>query len=200
MRGLVLLLAFAAVVRGQDSLALLTHFDNPPSPNAVSAMREELSRILRPAGLRLEWRGLEDAKTAIGLPPFVLLSFRGVCATGDEPEASDGAFRLGTTEMSDGRVLPFTKVQCNQIREVVPEARDRALGIAMARVVAHEVYHVLLQTSAHAKAGIAKARHTRADLTGAGIHFDAASIRALLSRTKKRRDPQGAAPALISRK
>jgi hypothetical protein len=64
-----------------------------------------------------------------------------------------------------GRVLPFSEVQCDQVRKTLfalePTAgkneKQEALGLAMARVVAHELYHVLASSTAHASRGLAKA-------------------------------------------
>ena len=180
MRALVLLFTLAgALCAAAPPLALLTNFENPPSPDALKAMREELARILGPAGLSLQWSGQEEAKQAAVLPRFLLLSFKGVCAAGEDAERAEISSKLGASEMSDGRVLPFARVECDGIRDVVADTRDRTLGVAMARVVAHEIYHVLMQTSKHAKAGIGKARHTKRDLTAAGIRFDAESEREL---------------------
>jgi hypothetical protein len=43
----------------------------------------------------------------------------------------------------------------------------------LGRVVAHEMYHMLAGTTAHADGGVARSFHTRRDLTGPEFHFTA---------------------------
>jgi hypothetical protein len=46
----------------------------------------------------------------------------------------------------------------------------------MARLLAHEFYHVLGQTNSHALAGIAKARFSTADLLADHLDFEAVTL------------------------
>jgi hypothetical protein len=62
-------------------------------------------------------------------------------------------------------------------RFLAPVASDQSLasqddlyGRSIARLLAHEFYHILAQTDDHAPAGIAKARFSTADLLA--DHFD----------------------------
>jgi len=65
-----------------------------------------------------------------------------------------------------------------------PEAdsveRQQALGLAMGRVVAHELYHVLANVTAHATLGLARAVEPLDDLVSAHrISFSAESVEAI---------------------
>ncbi len=79
---------------------------------------------------------------------------------------------LGFTKVVHGRVLPYTEVECDRVREalsyLVPGADRRAcqkaMGVALGRVVAHALYHVLARTTAHAADGLAKASHSLEEL------------------------------------
>jgi hypothetical protein len=79
---------------------------------------------------------------------------------------------LGSTQVAQGRVLPFSEVECDQIRKALAYMhpgsnqleRQNALGLALGRVVAHELYHVLTRTTSHATAGLAKASQSLRDL------------------------------------
>jgi hypothetical protein len=52
-------------------------------------------------------------------------------------------------------------------------ARQQALGLALGRVVAHELYHILGNTAAHAGEGLAKASEILRDLVSSGdLSFD----------------------------
>jgi hypothetical protein len=61
------------------------------------------------------------------------------------------------------------------MRETVAR-RDFLYGRAMARVVAHELYHVLLKTADHAHAGIARSCFTAEDLLTEHFEFEGATL------------------------
>jgi hypothetical protein len=54
--------------------------------------------------------------------------------------------------------------------------REFVLGRALARVLAHELYHILTQSENHADSGVAKAALSVADLMGSRFEFDSATI------------------------
>ena len=90
--------------------------------------------------------------------------------------------------MVDGRVLPFSEVRCDAVKQALsylrPEAdsveRQKALGLAMGRVVAHELYHVLANATAHAAIGMAKAVESLDDLVSTRpIFFSAETVEAI---------------------
>lgn len=185
MRTGFLLLLLAPALGGQTSLALLTDFEGPSSARVVTVMHDELTRIMKPLGWNLEWHALANRPAV--LPRFVILSFRGVCRmeTGflENPESPT----LATTQTSEGHVLPFSTVECNKIRSQLAHHSgirdaDAILGRAMGRIVAHELYHFLLQTRDHTKQGIAIAVQTARELTAADFRFDElSSIRLRIS-------------------
>lgn len=191
MRAVLFVLTCGAELCAQTPLALFTDFEHTPSAGALLAMRQEIARIFEPSGLQPEWHARHETEVLARLPRFVVISFRGACRpqTG-LAELVDSDVTLASTEVNDGRVLPFTSVQCDEIRSLMPEAKEPALGIAMARVVAHEIYHVLLQTREHAALGIAKAAHTRRELTALELRFDAGSERRLRGLNRLESQPK----------
>jgi hypothetical protein len=72
----------------------------------------------------------------------------------------------------EGKVLPIADLRCDALRKLIdrdlqaaPAAgRDQLLGRALGRVLAHELYHVLLRTRAHAREGLARPAQSSADL------------------------------------
>jgi len=82
---------------------------------------------------------------------------------------------LGSTRVTDGRVQPYSEVECDQVRQALsylaPGAdmreKQQALGRALARVVAHELYHVFAKTTEHAAKGLAKASQPLQELVSA---------------------------------
>jgi hypothetical protein len=92
---------------------------------------------------------------------------------------------LGSTYVSDGIVLPFGQVECDQLRASVqrvfgtqnPEQHERQLGLAMGKVLAHELYHMLAGSKAHTEHGVTKSALSPFELvaTDAAMPGDAAA-------------------------
>jgi hypothetical protein len=84
----------------------------------------------------------------------------------------------------DGKILPFSWVDCTALnRFLAPVASEKSkteqedlYGRSMARLLAHEFYHVLAQTNGHAAAGIAKARFSTADLLADHLDFETVAL------------------------
>lgn len=155
-----------------STLTILFHFDARHSEVAFQEAQRELDAIMKPAGLRLEWRNRDDITTSDSFPELAVVDFRGRCRleTVDLPQAASGS--LARTYVSDGEVLRFSEVDCDQVRASLhstasghraPQS-ELILGRAMARVLAHELYHVLAQTTSHQSRGIAKRSMSQADL------------------------------------
>jgi hypothetical protein len=166
-------------------LAIFYSFDAPPPAVLVTEMQAELGRILAPAGLHVTWRSTDVARASgEDFPAIVVFRFHGQCAFGSPQGTEDTApdpagLALAQTQISDGHVLPFGTVNCDVVRPYIAPAarslsiRDRnaALGRALARVSAHEIYHMLTQSEEHATQGIARSAHSRADLTVSTFRF-----------------------------
>jgi hypothetical protein len=145
-------------------------------------MKSEVDKILKPSGIALDWRLAGENHGTEAFNSLVVFKFKGKCKLDgwtqpDAPDQDAGVERtLGTTEVVNGRVLPFSEVQCDEVKRALaylrPEAnareRQRAFGIALGRVVAHELYHVLVRTTGHAARGLAKASESLQDLVTAG--------------------------------
>lgn len=169
-------------------LTIYTHFEQPYSDASVKRMKAEIGAIMRPAGRNVEWRSLDAARDRESAAELVVVTFKGGCRVeGPAPSvARPGA--LGSTHVSDGDVLPFTDIHCDRIRRLIGprvkardvETRQKLLGRAMGRVLAHELYHVIAKTTAHASSGLAKAYYNAGDLMAKKLEFrqkDAARLR-----------------------
>lgn len=173
-----------AAARTETPLAVYYSFESIPADSLVREMQSELARILAPADLRVAWRALDNRVPEEDFREVVVLRFRGVCAFDREAARAESGkdaagATLAETDLVDGHVLPFGEVQCDQLRRYIAPAErkldqqegDAALGRAMARVAAHEIYHMLTGSAAHARSGIARAEHSRAELTGSTFDF-----------------------------
>jgi len=128
-------------------------------------MDRELRRIFKPS----------DATVDIVLPhernahavfdtEVIVMRVAGRCEFGPMPPLKvHRADALGRTFVTDGVILPFVELDCRQISGALrsrlaaasADRRPAILGRAIARVLAHEIYHVLARTSSHSAHGIA---------------------------------------------
>jgi hypothetical protein len=160
------------------SVGVFMIFESVPGTASVDLMKTEVNQLLQPAGLALDWRLASENRGDQPFAGLVVLKFKGSCkAEGLPLPYSDfgtigETHELGTTTVADGRVMPYAEVRCDQIRKALaylrPGAnqkdRQRALGLALGRVVAHEIYHMLARTTTHAGQGLAKASQSLEDL------------------------------------
>jgi hypothetical protein len=166
-------------------LAIYYSFDTPTPDGVFTELESELDRILAPANLRVAWRSTDTQNSgAEDFPNIVVFRFHGRCSfesswTEEELAPDPGGLALARTEITDGRVLPFGEVDCGKLRHFIApgvksldaHGRNAALGRAMARVSAHEIYHMLTGSETHAATGIARPAHSRAELTAQTFSF-----------------------------
>jgi hypothetical protein len=152
----------------------------------------ELKRILSPAGIVPVWRDSgKDAGKRLETGPLVVGSFKGTCDVDslslDVPSATTR--KLADTSISRDRILPYFTVDCIRlIRTLAPALqpmsvplRESILGRAMARVIAHELYHILAQTADHDDVGLAKKDLSLDELTRSRFDLSPASLRRMNS-------------------
>src|SRR5215471_17166169 len=143
---LVMLAAsMAALAPGQKhpAVGVYIDFDAIPSPQSVDEMKREAGKIMDSAGYFLDWRALKQNQGKEAFSNVVVVKFHGRCRfeyplTG----IGDEEVTLASTLVDRGHVLPFSDVQCDQVRKALPYTlspdRQKAFGLALGRVVAHE--------------------------------------------------------------
>jgi hypothetical protein len=169
---------FASVGRAESRLVVYLAAGNQPA-GPVNHMKRELGAIMQAAGYRVEWQARGEPVDA---PFLAVVELDGVCAA--ESWRGDASSKLARTPVADGRVLPFSTVDCGALRQAVgsaiagqaPAIRELLMGRAMARVVAHELYHVLVGTTEHSGTGIARSCYTTSDLVGERFGFGEAVL------------------------
>lgn len=125
------------------------------APLTLAAMRQEVRLVLAPAGLTCAWRSAEPgAETSLGELRVIFLRSTGL-------GADRGGTALGRTAL--GIPVPATWVYVPNVALALglePDAvrgsfeAQRRVGIALGRVVAHELVHVLAPEREHARAGV----------------------------------------------
>lgn len=170
-----------------DILVYLAVEANQPAI-PVNYMKRELSTLMQAAGFRVIWGDIHNPGKDGQVSNLVVLQLHGVCGLPPgsyrlEEAVASGA-SLAETSVSSGNVLPFSRVNCaNLTRMIGPSLsmeagaqRDFLYGRAMARVVAHELYHVEMGSRDHGHDGVAKERFKVADLLDDSFGFDTVAL------------------------
>jgi hypothetical protein len=145
------------------TLTIVLDFQGERSARSVTEMEQEAARILKSAGLELNWRSRSDA-TAESYDDLVVVHFRGKCVLEPVPYLYDERGPLAFTYSTEGSLQPFSEVACDRITASVRSAMfsgdykhaDQLMGRAMGRVLAHEVVHMLSRSPSHGHEGVTR--------------------------------------------
>ena len=115
------------------------------------------------------------------------MELRGTCRPPD-PNAdlkpvTTGA-SLASTAVDGDRILPFSWINCETLTEMLapalagvePARKDFLYGRAMGRLLAHELYHMLVNKRGHAESGVGKASFSAADVLGERFTFEHSAL------------------------
>lgn len=173
----LLLLMFVSVC-GQAETRTLALYAGPVrdlDAAATATMRAEVQRLLTPAGIEIVWKNSEDRKAGEDFEMLAVGVFDGSCSAA--PASTDTVSSLADTSVSNGRILPFFHVDCARVvRMLGAPAEPAAVGRALARVIAHELYHIVAQTADHHDTGVAKAVFSARDLVNPRFDIDPWSL------------------------
>lgn len=161
---LALVLLAPELLGATAPVTVYLRFEATPDAVTFAAMRGELDRLFHPTYLRFDWRRIEEASELGPVSDLAVVTFRGLCQPPVLPPLMDERGPYAWTSITDGIVLPFATIDCTRVRNAVYAAlwggeRSQSaslLGRALARVVAHELFHVYTRSAGHAREGIAK--------------------------------------------
>jgi hypothetical protein len=168
LRALLLLLFASVCAQAQNrTLALYANSTAGLDGESRTAMRNEVQRLLSPAGLEVVWR--DAARRAAG-EDFELVAVASF-------QFGPAGASLADTSIADGRIIPFFNVECMRVMQMLgPRVDSTTLGRALGRIIAHEIYHIVARTTDHHDTGVAKAAFSVRDLTNPRFDFDAWSL------------------------
>lgn len=169
-------LTVIAPAHKHPAIGVYIDFDAVPSQRSIDEMKREAGKIMDSAGYFLDWRALKQNQGNEAFSNVVVVKFHGKCRLEYPlPGVADEEVTLASTLVDRGHVLPFSDVQCDQVRKGIVYAtshdRQKAFGLALGRVVAHELYHFLADKTKHAAAGLAAASHDWLDLISGSAAF-----------------------------
>src|SRR5215831_11440156 len=99
------------------SVGVFLDFDSVPGAASVEVMKKEVNSLLK--GVSVNWRMLRENHGDEPFAGLVVLRFHGKCKVDPWPQqtAQPGTRTLGETRVVNGHVLPFTEVQCDQVKQ-----------------------------------------------------------------------------------
>jgi hypothetical protein len=188
------------IVEGAETLhgiAVVYSFESGRPPDTLTHLRRETDAILRPLSIEAGWYDFNHAAGLTFSSRLVVVRFKGNCEAGAiDGKVSSGA--LGHTHVTEGEVLPFVEVNCDKVWGFIKSEVERRpgqgayfFGRALARVLAHELYHVIGATGRHSAQGVTKALLTSRELIQGALDFDEGASQQILSNLSRR----GPAPA-----
>ena len=183
------MLCFCVCAHAQtQTLAVYPSHADQLNSMTTHSLNLELKRLLSPAGIDLEWRGHERNAAVSSVDGRLIVgTFEGSCSAESLPAKQGAASQtrtLAETSISGHRILPYFTVDCTHvIRMLNPllqplsvPMRETILGRALARVIAHEIYHIVADTTEHEEAGLAKAQLSARELAAERFDLSPASL------------------------
>ena len=178
---LVCILSAATVTAGVGaSLELLTQFDRRPSTVVLGAMARELDALYREVPVSIGWHELSGYQSRVVAPRIVFIYFKGDCRSPHLPphQMVDGLALAGINRV-DGRMLPVVTVDCDRTANYLwPSMNggqrangDTAFGRALARVLAHELYHYFTGATKHTRSALFRASIPASSLLAKELKF-----------------------------
>jgi len=171
-------------------LTVVVRIEAPTPSRVLIAMEKEVDSLVARSSIRTNWVMSTDPPRVFD--QIAVVTLHGACRP-NAPlplmlmlEKGDSK-ALGQTQVVDGQVLPFADVHCDPVRKLIahqlaskPKSeREDLLGRALGRVMAHELYHILLKTTIHGRNGLAREAQTSADLMADRDNFAPADERRL---------------------
>jgi hypothetical protein len=181
---------------GQDGgsiapVALYARFQAEPAPSVMSSVRQGLADIMRPVGIRFEWRSQPNISAGEVEAELAVITFKGNCDLSGMTPLPSKAQVLGVTHAVGGVIIPFSDIDCDAVRNLIqrdlcmerPADRELLYGRAIARVLAHELYHILANTAKHGSCGIGKSAYTSSELLAEDFYFEPRNLNAIQAGT-----------------
>jgi len=172
----------------EKKLVIFLKSDSVIAPSASTQMKRELGALLQAAAIHVEWRDPSVDQGGSENDYAAVVHLRGSCHP-TEPDtrfqrSASGPFTLASSAVADGLILPFGDIDCGALNAFIgpslwrapDKERQLVYARALARLVAHELYHVIAQAHSHARSGIAEPSFTLAELLSDHFEFTESAL------------------------
>jgi len=175
-------LAFEGLPSLHQPITLVVQAENPIEPKAFEEMQREMNRLLAKTERRVEFMDRKLVRAGVDVSDLTVVRFRGNCRMTVEPVYLDERGPLAFAHTVDGDVLPFAEVLCDRVRKAALSAMhggdhakgQQLMGRAMARVLAHELWHVRTNSTGHTKSGVTRHALSGKQLIAEQLDFEEA--------------------------
>jgi hypothetical protein len=139
-------------------------------PTALERALAEADRLFEAGGIRFQWRLSPPGHLASAPATIVVLPRpENPVVSGCSRDLHD--HRLGHTHLGARRVTLWTEQVARAVagswdRQDAPRVQDETLGIALGRVLAHELGHLFLRLNGHRENGLMKPSFSQRSLVG----------------------------------
>ena len=184
-------LASEAVPKLTSGVTLILKFADPVPRDMVFAINEEVSNLLADTGILFGTRLLTHLTSNEQFENLVVIDFKGRCRVDARPPERLQPGALAFTHRSDGEILPFVEVLCDQIRAAIRPVMngghfrhpDQVFARALGRVIAHELYHILGRTCDHGGNGVAQDTLSGQQLVDDNLKFEREDLERIQAAT-----------------
>lgn len=172
-----------------EPTTLILQFEQPHSDKLLGQVKAEIGNVMQAAGLTFELKLFSELGPYAEFSNLMVVRMKGRCRMDASPgNEKAAAGPLAFTHTSNGKVLPFIEVACDRVRNVIRPAMwgdqfriaEELMGRAVARVMAHEIYHVMTGTK-HGDGGIARHSLSGAQLISGQLLFEAEDIERMMN-------------------
>lgn len=185
--------AFEGLPALHNPITVVVSAERPLAPEAMKELQAELANLLKQGNRPVEWKRLDEMGVGVSVSDLVMVKFRGDCRMELSPMLLDERGPLAFTHTTDGEVLPFSEVLCDKVKMAARSAMhggqiasgNKLMGRALARVLAHEIWHMTANTGVHSKTGVTKSSLSGAQLIADTLEFDDHSARQLTQKTAR---------------
>ena len=172
-RTALLLFSVVCVAAAQEtSVAVFLESDHNAPALVLSSLQREMADIVAPAGIHIYWHAMQASEFTQVYERIARVRLGGDCRANALSSGSAKSEPLGETQVIEGKVLPIALIRCDAVRRLIgrdllaarADQKDELLGRALGRVMAHELFHILLRTTDHGHDGLARAAQSNGDL------------------------------------
>jgi hypothetical protein len=158
-------LGSGCALAAESNIGIFLQFEETPPSAILTAMQAQADALLAPTGVSVAWRLLSESSGNEVFSKIFVVKFTGPCKVPRWQSALPDLFpqpstRLAASKVEGGRVLPWAEVECDKIGSLltrIPAAQRVAIfSNALAKVLVHELRHMLLNSVRHSSAGLSR--------------------------------------------
>jgi hypothetical protein len=173
----IVLMAGAAAA-AEPRLVVVMSFEEPIENATLTAMRDEMDRIFENTLADVDLLVLRGTLEVNRADRIIHIDVSGTCAA--KPRARGLARKtLASMYGVDHELQPIGKLDCRAVSDYLGAVTPIVFGRAMARVLAHELYHFVTQRRDHSPRGLFAAGLSELSLTAGALDFSDDDLLAL---------------------